>query len=256
MRECSAVRGLTGVLLSVAMACGLAACGQTSKTTHTSASITARPAGAPVAQSMTKAQAIGFAHKVNLRPTDVPGFRVSTEKESTSAAEKHIEHELMRCLGASNRTSKSLVEAKSQEFERETSGGHQSVNSEVEVTRSSTVAALVLAVIRSGRVQGCLSHYLALLFETLKQKGVVVSHMAISRISAPLPATPSSFGYRITASFTVKGITVPFTIDIFAFLHGPAIITLFTAGVPEPFPAASEQQLFGLLVKRANTPST
>jgi hypothetical protein len=244
-----------GILVLVVVACGLTACGKSAQTTSSVSSATTA-ASPQVKQSMTRSQAIAFAHAVNLRPADVPGFRASTEKESTSAAEKHIEHELMRCLGASNRTSKSLVEAKSQEFERETSGGHQSVNSEVEVMRSSTVAALVLAVVRSGRVQGCLSHYLALLFDTLKQKGVVVNHMAISRISAPLPATPSSFGYRITASFTVKGITVPFTIDIFAFLHGPAIITLFTAGVPEPFPAASEQQLFGLLVQRANTPST
>lgn len=249
------MRRCRGILVSVA-ACALVGCGQSSKATHTTALVAAKPTAVSVSRSMTKAQAVAFARAVNLRLSDVPGFRVSSsEKESTSATEKRLEHEMLRCVGAQSIAHKPLAEIKSKEFERETSGGHESVNSEIEVAPSAKVAAAELAAIRSSRAQTCLSRYLGLLLNAMRLKGVAVNHPEISAISAPLPATPSSFGYRITASFTIKGITVPFTIDIFGFLHGPAQIGLFAAGLPEPFPASSEQQLFGLLVKRADSAS-
>ena len=214
-----------------------------------------KPATTPVVHSMSKAQAVAFAHAVNLRAADVPGFHISSEKEEpTSTTEKHFEHQLMRCVGAQS-TQKPIAEIKSGEFEREISGGHQSVSSEIEVVASSKEAAQELAAVRSSRARACLSHYLGLLFNTLKLKGIAVSQPEISSISAPLPATPLSVGYRITAVFTIKSIKIPFTIDIFGFLHGPALITLFTTGLPEPFPATSEQRLFGVLVQRANTAS-
>ena len=252
----AAVRRLAGIFVAMAACCALVACGQSSKATHTTASVAVKPTRTPVAQSMTKAQAIVFAHAVNLRPSDIPGFHISSEKEEpTSATEKHVEHELMHCVGAQGVVHKPIAEIKSGEFEREISGGHQSVSSEVEVVASSKVATEELVAIRSSRAQACLSHYLGLLFNTLKLKGIAVSQPKISAISAPLPATPLSAGYRITAVFTIKGIKFPFTIDIFGFLHGPALITLFTTAVPEPFPATSEQRLFELLVQRANTAS-
>lgn len=245
-----------GIFVAVAACCALVACGQSAKTTHTTASLATKPTATSVAQSMTKAQAIAFAHAVNLRATDVPGFHISSEKEEpTSATEKHLEHELMHCVGVQSITHKPLVEIKSGEFEREISGGHQSVSSEVEVVASSKVATNELAAIRSSRTQACLSRYLGLLFNTMKLKGIAVSQPEISSISVPVPATPSSIGFRITAVFTIKSTKIPFTLDIFGFLHGPALITLSTAGLPEPFPAASEQHLFELLVKRADAVS-
>jgi hypothetical protein len=39
--------------------------------------------------------------------------------------------------------------------------------------------------------------------------------------------------------------------DILGFVYGPTEVSLLSFGVPEPFPAATEQHLFSLLLQRA-----
>jgi hypothetical protein len=204
--------------------------------------------------SLTKAQAKAFARAVNLRAGDVPGFKVSSEAhEHETAGEKRLEREMLHCVGGAGFTD-GLAEESSKGFKRETSAFAQSVSSGVTVMQTPALAAKELVAIRSEHVQACLSHYLDLLFKDLKHpRGATTSPVSISQATPPAPGTTGSFGWRITAAITERGVTIPFYMEILGFVDGPAEVTLLTSGVPEPFPTATEQRLFSLLVERAKS---
>jgi len=260
----------TIVILALLAAGGLlVACGSgsyPSTTTVAPTAVTRRVDAAAAAKtsaanrSLTKAQAIAFAHAVNLTAADVPGFKVSSEKnEHETAAEKRLEHEMLRCVRALGshygivEGSHGLVEMGSKEFGREANTGEESVQSEVTVVRTPALAAKELAAMRSPHVRVCLSHYLDLLFKSHKYHGATVSPVSISQGTPPAPGATGSFAWRITTTITLHSVTIPIYIDIFGFVEGPAEVSLFTAGVPRPFPAATEERLFSLLLTRAKT---
>ena len=67
----------------------------------------------------------------------------------------------------------------------------------------------------------------------------------------PAPGTTGGFGWRATATLTVRGIKVRFYVDILGFVYGSATVTLSSSGVLRPFPAAAQQRLYSTLLKRA-----
>jgi hypothetical protein len=216
---------------------------------HTLPGSSAQAASKP----LTKAQARAFAQAVNLRAADLPDFKVTSEHEHETAAEKRLEHDLLRCVGAKGSEHPALAEVGSKEFERETNAFEQSVQSEVSIARTAGLAAKELAELRSNHVRVCLTHYLTLLFKSQKYNGASVSPVSISQGTPSAPGTQGSFSWRITSAIALKGVRVHFYIDILGFVYGPAEVSLFAAGVPQPFPAANEEQLFSLLVKRATS---
>jgi hypothetical protein len=215
----------------------------------------------PTAPSKSQAQA--FARAVNLRAADVPGFKVSAEHghEHETAAEKQLERELLGCIGAGVGTgvgaghNGQLAEVSSKEFERENKNGLQSVQSGVTVEPTAALAVKELAEVRSERGRNCFSHYLSLLFKGKKFSGASIGPVSISAGSPSAPGTSGSFGWRISTTITVQRVAVPFYMDILGFVYGPTEVSLFSFGLPEPFPAATEQHLFSLLLKRAKANS-
>jgi hypothetical protein len=259
----------TIVILALLAAGGLlVACGSgshPSTTTVAPAAVTTRVDAVAAAKtsaanrSLTRGQAIAFAHAVNLTAADVPGFKVHSEHEHETVAEKRLEHEMLRCVRALGshygilEGSHGVVEMGSKEFGRETNTGEESVQSEVTVVRTPALAAKELAAIRSPHVRVCLSHYLDLLFKSHKYHGARVSPVSISQGTPPAPGATGSFAWRITTTITLHSVTIPIYIDIFGFVEGPAEVSLFTDGVPQPFPATTEERLFSLLLTRAKT---
>jgi hypothetical protein len=203
-------------------------------------------------RTFTKRQAIAFAHAVNLRLADVPGFRIVTEHEHDTAAEKRLERAMLRCVGfGALASSRGVVEASSPSFERETNALDDGVHSEVSVVRTVQQAATELAAARSDRAAVCVSHYLDLLLKSQKYHGARVSPVAISQRTPPAPGTAGSFGWHITTTLTLNKATVALSFDIVGFVYGPAEVSLFTSGAPRPFPASTEEGLFSLLLARA-----
>lgn len=199
----------------------------------------------------TKAQATVFARAVNLNVADVPGFKVSSapETQHETAAEKRLEHDLQRCVHAAS--GEGLVEESSREFERESSAGYQSVQSEVTVVRTAALAAKELAVIRGSRTRACVSHEFDLLLKVQKYRGATISPVSVVQSTPSAPGAEGSFAWRISVTITVRGLRLPFYVDILGFAYGPAEVSLFTTSFPRSFPAATEQRLFSLLVDRA-----
>jgi hypothetical protein len=200
-------------------------------------------------------EAVAFAHAVNLRAADVPGFTVaSPEHNHETTAEKHLEHEMLHCVAAGS--GKSVGEASSPEFKYEHGLLRAAVNSEVSVARSSAVAAEELRTIRSTHARRCLSHYLNLIFKGKAYQGATVAPVSIVSGTPRAPGATGSFGWGIRTTVTAHAIKVPIYIGIFVFTYGPAEVSLFTSATSAPFPAAAQRRLFSLLLQRAKTHRT
>jgi hypothetical protein len=215
---------------------------------HVGAHVAAPPAS--TAPSLSEARA--FAHAVNLRIGDVHGFKVTTEhEEHETGAEKRLERDMLRCVGPTASAKHGLVEENSSQFGRESPSGTAGVQSEVSVEPSSALATKALAAIRAPQTRSCLAHYLELLFKGRNFTGGTLSPISIIQATPPAAGANGSFAWRLTATITAHHIAIPLYLDVLGFIDGPAEVSLMTLGVPKPFPAATEEHLFSLLLERA-----
>ncbi len=214
-------------------------------------------AGAP-----SRAQALAFAHAVNLTAADVPGFKPTVESESKpeTAVEKQLARKLLHCIGGQTSSSPTeLASASSADFKLEHDVIHLSVKSEVSVAQTAALVAKELGVIHNNHAKVCLSHYFDLLLKNriLKEQRSRSSispnsiSTSISQGTPPAPGATGSYWWRITATITVHKIKLPFYIDILGFTYGPAKVSLFSSGALRPFPAAAQEHLYRLLLERA-----
>jgi hypothetical protein len=265
------VRRLAVFLALIATPGLLAACGSSSHSTAATVGRTTAGARTPpatgtttgVVRPLTKAQAVAFAWAVNQTAADVPGFRATSthEHEHETAAEKRLEHELLRCTGGVLNSRNGLAEVSSKDFKLEHDGLGFSVSSQVAIARTSALAAKELAAIRGVHVRGCLPHYLNLLLkdqllkefkeQKLPQTAVGPTSISIVQGTPPAPGAVGSFGWRITATITVRNIRLPIYVYILGFVYGPAEVSLVSYGTLKPFPAAGQEHLYWLLLKRA-----
>jgi hypothetical protein len=214
---------------------------------------TGTPPPVRTGHSLSKTQALAFAHAVNLTAADLPGFKPSTEGHHETAIEQRRERELRSCTGGTSNGGGNLAQFSSPDFKLERGILDLSVNSEVSVARTSALAANGLATIRSTHFRECLSHYLDLLFKEQSHGGTTVGPISIVQGTPPASGTTGSFGWRITATITSRGIKLPFYQDMLGFVYGPAEVSIVSSGALRPFPATIQQQLFALLLKRAKT---
>jgi hypothetical protein len=241
----------TLILLVLVLGGGLlASCGKGSRTstgTHASSARSSKPAGrgAP-----TSTRALAFAKAVNLTSSDVPGFTVSEKHDSSSAGDRRLERQLLRCAGLAG-PSKAVLEESSKSFQLKHAILDLSVSSEVAVQQSAAAASRGLAAIHNAHVRGCFSHYLERIFKGQQVKGATAGPVTIQSGTPPAPGTSGSFGWRVTATFDVHGIKVPIYLDFLGFVDGPSEVTLLSSGLLRPFPASVQQHLFALLLARA-----
>jgi hypothetical protein len=241
-------RATIPLMLAVAGAL-LAACGSSHPARRTSSTAAARP-GETITRTPTRPQALAFAQAVNLTPSDVPGFTISSARQSESAREKLLERQMLRCVGAAG-PSASLADVSSKSFELKRGVVQLGVSSEVAVARTPAATSAELAAIRSSHVRGCFSHYLDLLFKGQQYAGARVGSVTIASGTPPAPGASGSFGWRITANLITQRVRLPFYMDILGFVNGPTRVTLFSSGALRPFPAEAQQRLFSLLLDRA-----
>jgi hypothetical protein len=241
---------LTPLLLVLASAAGaLSACGSASAPPHTTRS-TASARTTAKSAPLSKAWALAAAHAVNLTAADVPGFSVATAKQGETAQEKRYERELLSCVGPLGSSSK-LASASSKEFELNHGILELGVSSEVGVAPTPATAASELAAIRSTHVRACFAHYFDLVLRRHRYAGGTIGPVSVASGTPPAAGTTGGFGWRVTATLVIRGIRIPFYLDILGFVYGPATVTMFSTGAVQPFPAAAQQRLFALLLSRA-----
>ncbi len=237
-------------ILLVLAGCGLlAACSTSSHPAHTGGSpaLTATSANGA---TLTRARALAAARAVNLSAADLPGFTVSSRKDTKTAQERGYERELLRCLGP-QASGAQLAEASSKEYELSHGILELGVSSEVSVAPTPAMASAKLAAVRSPRVRGCFARYFERLLKSQRYAGAAIGPVSLASGTPPASGTTGGFGWRVTASLDIHGVKVSFYLDILGFVYGPATVTLFSTGALEPFPAAAQQHLFGLLLDRA-----
>jgi hypothetical protein len=233
----------------LAVVCGLfSACAGS----HAAVANDSRAPGKP----LSRPAAIAYAHAVNLTAADLPGFKVSSDHEPTTAGEKRLEQEMLACAGpvapaTTAGAGDSLADVGSKGFEFRRGIVELTVSSEVAVSSTPAVAAGELTAIRSAHVRECFSHYLNLLFKSQRHAGASVGRVSIESGTPPAPGTAGGFGWRITARLMVGGIELPLYMDVLGFVDGPARVTLFSSAALRPFPADAQQRLFELLLERA-----
>jgi hypothetical protein len=237
------------ILLTLTLGGGpLVTCGKDDRPARSTA--TAPVTNATTRGPLDKQRALAFARAVNLTAADVPGFTVSSSSKSKTPVEARAERQMLRCAGSVG-SHDDLAEVGSEDFELKHGILNLSVDSEVGVARTSAIAASRLAAIRGAHLRACFSQYLDRLFKSQEFAGAIVSPVSIQSGTPPALGTTGSFGWRVTASFSLRRLRVPFYLDLLGFVDGPAQVTLLSFGLLRPFPAAIQQQLFSLLLRRA-----
>jgi hypothetical protein len=233
---------------ALALCALLGGCGGGRSTGHAhpaTASRSPRGATAP-----TRSQALAFAHAVNLTAGDVPGFSPSPRHETETEQERRLRRQLRRCAGAA-RFGSALAEEQSPSFKLRRGLIDLGVSSEVAVSGTPELAARELAAIRGARVKRCFARYLNFLLKGQRRGGARLRPVSIATGTPPAPGAQASFGWRITASFMLRGISFSLYVDMLGFELGPARVTLVSSGALRPFPAPIQQRLFMLLLARA-----
>jgi len=201
---------------------------------------------------MTKSQALALARALNLQPTDVAGFNAVPATHAENAQEQALTRQLETCAGGAGKAHK-LAEAKSDEFKRQAKGLPVEVSSTVAVEQSRAYAERDLRAIRSRRGRQCIVQLVDAAFKGKKLGGASIGAGSIREGSPPAAGTNGSFGLRLTLPISAPGITVKAYFDFLGFAHGPEEVTLQSIGVGEPFPAATQEHLFRVLVGRASS---
>jgi hypothetical protein len=243
-------------LAVVALGAVLVACGKGGRPTSSVGSVTGASAGAAApakpGHPLTHAQTSAFAHAVNLTRADVPGFSISPrEHQHETAGERALEKRLTRCAGGLGSLGGSSGEQSSPNFTRRGSAISQSVSSSVNFAPTDALAKRELGLLRSAHTRVCLSAYLDVLFKGKRFGGAAIRRVSITQGTPPAAGTAGGFGWRITAAIAVRGVAVPFYLDILGFVDGRAQVTLLSTGLLVPFPAAAQEELFGRLLSRA-----
>jgi hypothetical protein len=249
----------TAILLALVSSCApLSACGKGGYTgaTSTTAGAIATHGGGHRAGSPTRAQALAFAHAVNLTAADVPGFTPSHKPERETPAERRLQQQLRGCGGAAGaptlqHAQGTLAEASSPHFELKRGILALSVSSEVTVAHTSADAAATLAAIRSPRLRACFSRYLSSLLKSQHYPGATVVDVSIASGTPPASGTTGGYAWRVTATLSIRTIHISLYFDILGFVEGPSQVTLTSTGTVRPFPAKAQEQLYSELLTRA-----
>lgn len=231
----------------------LAACGKSNYVKATAGGHGGQ--GGRVGRVHTKAQALELAGALNLQVSDLPGFTVASERQHPSAREQGLERNLRACMGGRAGAS-ALAEASSKTFEHRSRVFNVTVSSSVKIAATAAQASTELKVMRSERARGCLRSFVGQLLANETHGGTTAKIVSISKGTPSAPGTAGGFGWRIVGGFSANGLQVPFFIDLLGFDYRQADVTMFSIGLPAPFPASAESQLFSLLVQRAKTGGT
>ena len=234
------------------MAVGIAAagCGKSGELTRTVATSgsggeasTQRPAPPNgTGQQLTKAQAETFARRVNLRASDVPGFKASAgHVEHTSAEERRLEREMLHCAGSSG-SNDALAEMGSREFQRQSR--HLQSDGELERNRRPLLRERSSGTCRDpGRPRESVSDPLhRTLLHSQRFGNARVGPVSAAQGSPPAPGATGSFGWRFTTTIDIRRLGIPLYIDLLGFVYGQSNVTLMSFGLPEPVEASIEER--------------
>jgi hypothetical protein len=200
----------------------------------------------------SRAQALAFAHVVNLTVGDIP--EASVESKRTSSSDAHERREGGACerlvrLGHPHK----LAEASSPKLRR----GHEleieRITSSVTILSDERAVARQFALLSSPRLRTCAARVLARNLDDKRISNARWGHVTVSRLPVSAPGASATVGLRIVTDLNLpfSEVTIPFYVDVLGFAIGHAEVALTATSATQPVPAATEQELLALLLARA-----
>lgn len=193
------------------------------------------------------------AQEINLRATDLPGFIV--QESSNDAADKALDARMTDCVGSgwiAKQSKAELADVSSPQFVSGTGLQTEVVSSDVTIARSAAAVRRDLALVNSGRIQGCFAQALdGITVPTAQGPAVTISSVQVTSLSVPVPRSDSGFGIRTTMVMAALGINVPVVLDILGYSVGRDELSLMALAIGHPSSAPAEQRLSSILVSRA-----
>jgi hypothetical protein len=198
---------------------------------------------APTSAPMTKAQAVAYAHAVNLHPSQMPGFTsVAPEAEAPEPGRYGLE--AIRCSGGID-PARRIVQVHSAEFTAGSAFYGKVVKSAVEVWPTPALVVLDNVRSHSSRGRACLVRFLEAVHKRLnrERKGQrQLGPFKVTVVPNPLPGVSHSFLTTIDETLLLRtgAIRAHIYRDIFGFIAGSAEIELEAVGFGHPIPTATE----------------
>jgi hypothetical protein len=183
---------------------------------------------------VSRAQALAFAHAVNLRPADIPKAKPKSFETTTAHAGSKPESAEFLCAPPSTRKH-ALGEVRSATFAR--TGGI--ANSAVRVLDSEAAATAAVAALAKQHALSCLP----------ASEGTL--RVSVSQLPATLPGGHPVAALRTTASATGASNGPHFYTDTYVFSAGPAEVALAVVSALKTPDVTTEQRLLALLYARA-----
>jgi hypothetical protein len=208
----------------------------------------------PTSEPITKAQAATYAHAVNLRAGDLPGF-TSRGSETEAPKPGRLALEEIRCSGGVS-PARRIAQVESTEFSAGRAFYGKIMKSTVEVWPSPALVALNNSPSHKSRARACFVRFLEALHERTnrERKGrLQIGPFTITTAPNPLPGVSHSFLTTINEILQLRtgAIRAHIYRDIFGFTTGPTEIDLEAIGFGHPVPTSTEAQALQLLLDRA-----
>lgn len=208
----------------------------------------------PTSGPITKAQAVAYAHAVNLQPSDVPGFTSSgSETEVPKPGRYGLEYS--RCRGGVS-PARRIAKIESTEFSAGRAFYGKVMRSIVEVWPTPALVVSNHTTSHSPRGRACLVRDIEAVNKQInrERKGrMAIGPFTITTVPNPLPGVSHSFLTTINETRLLRtgAIRAHIYRDIFGFITGPAEIELEAIGFGHPVPTSTEAKALQLLLDRA-----
>jgi hypothetical protein len=223
----------------------LAGCGSTVSAVNTTSS---------ASESVTEAQARAYAHAVNLRAGDIPGF-TSSGNETQAPKPGRLALEESRCSGVTSPTRR-IARVESTEFSAGRASFSEIIKSAVAVWPTPTLVAINNNPYQRSRSRSCFARFLRALNHrtNLERRGrMPIGPFTIKAVPNALPGTIKTFLTRVDETRLLRSGAILTHVyrDIFEFTTGSAEVELEAIGFGRPVPASTEARALQLLYDRA-----
>ena len=206
-------------------------------------SVAVATAKAPI----TQPEAVAFARAVNLRPTDLRGWRAVPPPKPTVGEYDHDR----RC----NQIVAVLAIEQSPIFQREAplGPGLETTSSTADVMSTSSLAAREVEAFKTPLGRYCFARSLELRHQRIWGQFSSLSFNPARWQSLRLSRAAHGFTIHLTGTdtFAGSGNRERVRVDLLGFTVGPADIYLVAQGEPGPVPSELEHRLLSLLYHRA-----
>jgi hypothetical protein len=251
--------------LFVAAACGLlGACGAGQANTasdpaHAASGVSRDVASAAVASgdsaataAPSHAQALAFAHAVNLSAGDIPEASVESKRAATADASERREGRACEKLVGWGHPH-TIAEASSPKLKRGQELEIERITSSVAVLSDEQAVARQFALLASPALRKCAARVLTRNLDDKPISNARWGRVTVSKLPVHAQGTSATVGIRIVANLELSfsEVSVPIYVDVLGFAIGRAEVALTAMSATQPVPATTEQELLALLLARA-----